>query len=244
MTRVAWGALLQGASEEIADWIEVLKPGFDPWIETHGADMVLRSHVLDGIETASEVHDKAGALIDVLRGAVALSQGAGPLKYAGVAELSSDGKLHKYVFASMHVELGRARAHAVGVALGPDGKPLPPPPAQPSEVQNWSATAQSDGLIEDALIYYGRATDWFDIYKALECLILKFGRGRSDGEREKTFRELGWAPKNEIKRLKQTANWLRHAQRKYKRPPSPMPIQEARSLLGALLRRALTEGTK
>ena len=99
MTRVAWGALLQGASEEIADWTEVLKPGFDPWIETHGADTVLRSRVLDGIETASEVHDRAGALIDVLKGAVALSQGAGPLKYAGVAELSSDGKLHKHVLA-------------------------------------------------------------------------------------------------------------------------------------------------
>ena len=113
----------------------------------------------------------------------------------------------------MHVELGRFRMHAVGVALGPDGNPLPPPRAQPSEAQNWSATAQSDGLIEDALIYYGRATDWFDISKALECLILKFGGGRSDGEREKTFKELGWAPKNEIERLKRTANWLRHAQR-------------------------------
>ena len=196
MTRVAWGALLQGASEDIADWTEVLKPGFDhPWIETHGADTVLRSPVLDGLETASEVHHMAGALIDVLKGAVALSQGAGPLKCTGVAELSSDGKLHKHVFASMHIELGRFRMHAVGVALGPDGKPLPPPPAQPSAVQNWSATAQSDGLIEDALIYYGRATDWFDIYKALECLILKFGGAGSDGKREKTFKELGWAPK-------------------------------------------------
>jgi len=239
MTRVAWGALLQGASEDIADWTEVLKPGFDPWIETHGADTVLRSPVLDGLETASEVHDMAGALIDVLKGAVALSQRAGSLKCAGVAELSSDGKLHKHGFASTHIEFGRFRMHAVGVVLGPDGKPLPPPPAQPSEVQNWSATAQSHVLIEDALIYYGRATNWFDIYKALECLILKFGRGR-----EKIFKELGWAPKNEICRLERTANWHRHAQRKYRRPPSPMPIQEARSLLGALLRRALTEGTK
>ena len=98
MTRVAWGVLLQGAPEEIADWTEVLKPGFDPWIETHGADTVLRSRKLDGIEAASEVHDRAGALIDVLKGAVALSQDAGPLKYVGVAELSSDGKLHKRVF--------------------------------------------------------------------------------------------------------------------------------------------------
>ena len=144
----------------------------------------------------------------------------------------------------MHIELDPFRLHAVGLALGQDEKPLPPPPAQPSEVQNWSATAQSDGLIEDALIYYGRATDWFDIYKALECLILKFGGGRSDGEREKTFKQLGWAPKKEIERLQRTANWLRHAQRKYERPSSPMLIQEARSLLGALLRRALTEGTK
>jgi hypothetical protein len=232
MTRVAWGALLQGAAEEIADWTEELKPGFDPWIETHGADTVLRSCVLDGLETASEVHEKAGALIDVLKGAVALSQGAGPLKCAGVAELSSDGKLHKTLFPSPHSELDRFRRHAVGPALGP------------SEAQNWFATAQSDGLIEDALIYYGRATGWFDIYKALECLILKFGDGGSDGEREKTFKELGWAPKNEIERLKRTANWSRHAQRKYERLSSPMPIQEARSLLGALLRRALTEGTK
>src|SRR5438270_3338651 len=124
MTRVAWGALLQGASEDIADWTEVLKPGFDhPWIETHGADTVLRSPVLDGLETASEVHQMAGALIDVLKGAVALSQGAGPLKCTGVAELSSDGKLDKYIFSSGDAELGRFRMHAVGVALGPDGKP-------------------------------------------------------------------------------------------------------------------------
>jgi hypothetical protein len=230
MTRVAWGALLQGAAKEIADWTEELKPGFDPWIETHGADTVLRSRVLDGLETASDVHDKAVALIDVLKGAVALSQGAGPLNCAGVAELSSDGKLHKHVFASTHIEVDRFRGHAVGPALGP------------SEAQNWFATAQSDGLIEDALIYYGRATGYFDIYNALECLILKFGVGRSDRGREKTFMKLGWAPKDEINRLKRTANWLRHAQRKYERPSSPMPIQEARSLLGALLRRALKEG--
>jgi hypothetical protein len=59
---------------------------------------VLRSRQLDGIGAASEVHDRAGALIDVLKGAVALSQDAGSLKYVGVAELSSDGELHKYAF--------------------------------------------------------------------------------------------------------------------------------------------------
>src|SRR5438270_11904699 len=94
MTRVAWGALLQGASEDIADWTEVLKPGFDhPRIETHGADTVLRSPVLYGLETASEVYHMAGALVDVLMGAVGLSQGACPFNCSYVAGLCSDGIL-------------------------------------------------------------------------------------------------------------------------------------------------------
>ena len=47
-------------------------------------------------------------------------------------------------------------------------QPIPPSPTVPSEVQAWATLADDDELLEDALIYFGRATDWFDIYKTLE----------------------------------------------------------------------------
>jgi hypothetical protein len=80
------------------------------------------------------------------------------------------------------------------------------------------------------------ATEWFDIYKMLETLIIKAAGGD-----EKVFLSLNWAPKKDIERLKRTANWARHAKRKFKPPPDPMELREARRLIGQLLRRALLE---
>ena len=64
------------------------------------------------------------------------------------------------------------------------------------------------------MIYFGRVsipdpvrhppTLWFDIYKALECIMGRFGG-------ESAFIALDWAPREDVKRLKQTANWARHA---------------------------------
>jgi hypothetical protein len=67
---------------------------------------------------------------------------------------------------------------AIVVAVGPDGNPLPPPTPQPSETQRWLSIAAEDALLADALTFFGRSDDWFDIYKALECLIRKFGGGK------------------------------------------------------------------
>jgi hypothetical protein len=102
-------------------------------------------------------------------------------------------------------------------------------------VQHWSTNADSEPLLDDALIYFGKATDWFDIYKCLECLILKFGPS------EAGFLALDWAPSDDVKRLKQTANYARHAKRKFDPPPKPMELRDARVLLSLLLRRALEE---
>jgi hypothetical protein len=123
-------------------------------------------------------------------------------------------------------------------AIGPDGQlSPPPPPPQPSEVQLWAMAADNECWLNDALIYLGKATDWFDIYKTLECLIKKSGEGK-----EKDFFALKWVDEDEIVRLKWTANWVaRHARRKFQRPPKPMELPEARRLVGQLLRRALEE---
>ena len=141
-----------------------------------------------------------------------------------------------------------------------DGKPVPPPAPEPSEVQRWSRVADEEELLDDALIYFGRvpqspagpeaghartpameATDWFDIYKALECLIDRF-----DGGHPKEFLKRDWAPAAEVCRLRETANSFRHSRRRpsHKPPENPMGFKEARELLGQLLRRAIKEAAK
>jgi hypothetical protein len=130
--------------------------------------------------------------------------------------------------------------HAAAIVTGPDGKPQPAPPATPSEVQHWAAIADNDDLLEDALIYFGRVsasdqphppTFWFDIYKALECLM-----DRSGGETD--FLALNWAPPKDVELLKRTANWARHARRKFVEPSPATTEQEAKDLMRRLLRKA------
>ena len=126
-----------------------------------------------------------------------------------------------------------ARFHAT--VTGPDGKPVPPPPPQPSEVQRWAKIADANDLLDDALMYFAKGADWFDIYKALECLFQNAGG-------EPAFLKLNWEPKKEVERLRYTANWDRHARRRNAlHEIQPMSLNDARTLLGKLLRRALHE---
>jgi hypothetical protein len=70
---------------------------------------------------------------------------------------------------------------------------------------------------------------WFE--KALECLM-----DRSGGEI--SFLALGWAPAHDVKQLKQTANWSRHARRKFPKPSPATTEEEAKVLMRYLLRKA------
>lgn len=127
------------------------------------------------------------------------------------------------------------KIRAVVVARDPNGNRKPAPPPKPSNPQRWLSIASEDDLLADALTYFARGDDWFDIFKALECLFLRFGGG------EKEFLDLGWADAGEITRLKRTANFERHARRKFIPPPRPMGRIEARDLLAKLMARALDE---
>lgn len=234
MPKPGWGAAVLGEPTDLEDWTHTLKEPFDPWVEMHGPETVLRSASFDELASASEVHDCAIALIERLNGAVALSQQAKQLRLGGIVQFAADGELHRTIFAEGSA-FARAKVRASAIVIGPDGKPVPSPPPQPSEVQKWTTLAENDDLLDDALIYFGRATDWFDIYKTLECLILKFGGSES------AFLALGWVSEAEITRLKRTANSARHAKRKFTPPPNPINLNEARTLLGLLLRRAFKE---
>jgi hypothetical protein len=233
--RVGWGAAVQGKRSDIVHWEAALKKAFDPWVESHDNQTLLRSAAFDELESANDVRNRAGALIDRLNGAMALSRDAGPLRFDGVTEFMSDGTRNRTFFAENFEEMDAFDTVATVTVTGPDGQPIPPPPAKPSDVQAWAALAEADDFLDDALIYFATATEWFDIYKTLETLILGFGPG------EETFLSLSWAPKKDVELLKRTANWARHAKRKFKPPDNPMEIREARRLIGQLLRRALLE---
>lgn len=237
-----WGAVLRGHEFDLQDWRDMLKSPFDPWVEVHGSDTILRSNSLDDLTSADEVRDRVIAHIERLNGAMFVMMRGEPLQFGGVVELASDGKMHRTMFADAAV-FARSRIHATAVVIGPDGMPKPDPPPTQSQVQRWATIADNDDLFEDALIYFGRVaapdqphppTFWFDIYKALECLIERFGGNK---KREDTFFALDWVP-TEVERLKQTANWARHARRKFKRPSPPTTEQEAKELMARLLRKA------
>jgi hypothetical protein len=239
MASVGWGAVVLGNPRDLADWAHALKERFDLWVEIHGSETVLRSASLDELNSASEVRDRAVAYIDRLNGAMALSLHSGPVRLGEVIRFTPDGGLQRTAFlepVGLVVdcpEFGRTTV----TAIAPDGQVIPPSPPQPSEVQRWAVITNSEVWLDDALVYFGRATDWFDIYKTFECLIERFGGGK-----EAAFLKLNWAPAAEVKRLKRTANWVaRHPRRKYDRPSRPMGLEEARELVGKLLRRALAE---
>lgn len=232
MSKPGWGAVVQGEATDLEDWAYTMKEPFDPWVETHGAEAVLRSASLDELASANEVRDRAVAFIERLNGALALSQQARPVRFGGVIQFAPDGGLHRTVFAEMAAFEMRGKARAFAMVIGPDGKPVPPPPPQPSEVQRWAAIAEGNDLLDDALMYFGKASGWFDIYKALECLFKRAGG-------EHAFLALNWEPEGKVKRLKRTADWARHARRRNDRLENPMPLEDARTVLGQLLRRAL-----
>ncbi|MCA1455937.1 hypothetical protein I6F35_22480 [Bradyrhizobium sp. BRP22] len=153
-----WGAILRGHDDDLQDWREMLKPPFDPWIEVHDPDHVLRSASLEGLTSAIEVRDRVVAHIERLNGTMSVIRDCQPLQFSGVAELAPDGKVHRTVFMDALVQLRGLRTGApVLTTRGPDGKPTPPPPPRPSEAQNWSAIADNDEFLEDALMYFGRA---------------------------------------------------------------------------------------
>jgi hypothetical protein len=235
MPTPGWGAAIQGDPADLSVWQHMLKHQSDVWVETHDSETVLRATSLDESESGTEARDRAIAYIDRLNGAISVSHDSRPVQLRAVIRFKGDGHLERTLFAESAKYEARGGMIGAGTVVGSDGQPVPSTAPAPSEVQRWSGIADQETWLDDALIYFGKATNWFDIYKALECLMDKYGG-------ETAFVKLNWAPPDEVRRLKRTANSFRHANRNKHRPPqNPMGLKEGRELLGQLLRRALDE---
>jgi hypothetical protein len=242
MATPGWGVVLEGHPADLSFWQHKLKHQSDVWAETHDSETVLRATSFDELGSAGEVRDRAIAYIERLNGAMTVSSfDSRPVQLRAVIRFKPDGHLDQILFVEPAKFEIRGSMIAAATVTGPDGQLVPPPAPAPSEVQRWSEIADQETLLDDALIYFGRATNWFDIYKALECLIDRFAGGNAT-----EFLKRDWASADEVKRLRETANSFRHARHRpnHKPPENPMKPEEARKLLGKLLRRALEEAAK
>jgi hypothetical protein len=225
--------LLEGPAKDLKDWEDQLPAAFDPWVEVDRERHVLHSVGFEQFSSSDGVDAYATWLVRVLAGAIAVQVGITRVTSSGLVQYLPDGK--RIYTARVDVRVtSRARAYSAPYVTLPDGsvRPVEPTPSQP---QKWAATAAGDPFIADALSFLGGARDWFDIYKALESLELKYG-----GERG--LLEKGWADLQRVKLLKRTANaGPRHPERKIPPPDNPMPLSEARGLVGKLIVAAMSD---
>lgn len=228
-----WYALLTGHPIDLDDWCHSLNAPFDPIAEKlPDGRIALRSLHFEGLSDAEAVRARALVLIARMNGALALWNGARPVQFGGVLRIDVDGREQVTVFAELATfELGRCVMRATAVVLGPDGKPLPPPPPQPSQPQVWNRLADVDDDLSDLLDQFGRADNWYDIYKTIEIAAQVVG-----GKHRlwKLLEPEGKACRN----LDRNANFYRHA-RGVRPPKEPINLSDAKAHLGWIVQRVL-----
>ena len=99
-----------------------------------------------------------------------MSHRARAVRLKSIVEILPDGTRRRHSFIEARGGDIRSKGRLVGIVLGSDGQPEAAPPLEPSSAQRWLSIAAEDDLLADALTYFARGDNWFDIFKALECL--------------------------------------------------------------------------
>jgi hypothetical protein len=240
-SRCGWGVVLEGHVFDLEHWQDAFKQPFDPWKQRAGGSFAQADWTARPRRVRLTSAPRRSWMRSTARWRASRRTGFVRLKH--VVEILSDGTLRRQMFEQTG-EVLRLKGRAVG-GVGPDGAPEPP---KPSEPQQWLSIAAEDSarsgdetaLLADALTHFARCDDWFEVYKALECLIQRFAGREKDGQMER-FRCLGWANADEITRLRETANSKRHARGSFDPPARPMEPTEARDLLATLMAGAFRE---
>lgn len=223
-----WGVHLTGQDFDLLDWEEMLKAPFDPWVERVQEMFVLRWSEFDGLDLP-EVRTRGEVLIEQLNGAMTASKGSRPIRGQDVIEFTPDGTRHHHVLVAEHLEVRARFGAAVMKIVGPDGAVVPDAPPRPSDIQRWASIAGTDDHLADALVYLGRR-EWFDLFKAIEC-IEDWAGGES------VLIRFGWMDRE--KRVKRTANSFRHRRGGANSAPSPPAThEEALRFVADLIRKA------
>src|SRR4051812_8667826 len=166
--RTGWGAVIQGAPDDLADWEFALKPPFDPWVEkltlNNSQVFVLRAKLFEPLGAALDVHEKAKELVRVLFGAVSLFEEAGPVRVGSTIEFHAGGAVREtHHLYPESITTGRPRiGRPTLTTFDAAGEPVPASPPKASQVQLFANLAQSDAYLEDALVFFSRSDNFFD----------------------------------------------------------------------------------
>jgi hypothetical protein len=187
MVTPGWGAVLKGHQFDLRNWAESLKAPFEPHVEIHGGDYVLRMSSLHSLPTPQDVRRVADEEIKRLNGLMSLSSGAKPVSVVAVVDILPDGSRAKTYFAFMEAAatMRILGLHPPTITVTRAGQIVPDPPPQKSTAQSWFAAANQDAGLSTALVYFGQSSDWSNIYKTLECLQMRCGG--EDGLLAKTW---------------------------------------------------------
>src|SRR5687768_13758901 len=93
MATPGWGAVLKGHQFDLSNWAQSLKAPFEPRVEIHGDNYVLRMSSLDSLPTPVEVRRVAEEEIRCLNGLMFLTSGAKPVSVDAVVSILPDGSL-------------------------------------------------------------------------------------------------------------------------------------------------------
>lgn len=241
--RPGWGLEIEGHPFDLEDWESALRP-FSP--DDHFIDrvmppdgreaFVLRSIELDQAANSGDaqkigeaLHRRLDALFQTLRAMDRTRAGA-------IYRFKEGQDPTRIVQGTMHAVMPRFRARGRALAFGPDGKELPPPKPKPSDVQRALklCSAEAKRHLEDAIVAFGRADNWYDLFKAFEAIGFQAGKGK--------MVEWGWTDQAAIDRFKDTCHHHRHY--KVKLPSNPPTFEEAKSFVRGLLIRALSHPWK
>jgi hypothetical protein len=228
-----WSVRLVGDEADLADLARLMNARELNVVESDGA-FFLESAGFEHIVTSTDVLDAARPLLGAISGIARMNMPLiRPITATAVRERKgTTTTTHQFVRAQAIIS--RARAFAPTVAGGE------PPPAGPPNSLG-AELALGDAAVGRALELFGLDPTWVSLYQVLDVT------GEDVGG-ERALEAKGWAPPGEIKRFTHTANNFRalgpaarHARSAWDPPAVPMTLDEAKVLIGGLLRSWLDE---
>ena len=220
-----WAVQLVGSDHDV-DRIEAsLDARFDPYLTQVKSTRAICCAAFNGLTDPSEVRDIAESIVSVLRGAVELVSDPRPLAVGSVFRVWKEGRIDAFISASFPARL-RIIGHPAKITVCDSSGNVVEPPPTPTTAQQWIALALNDEDIADLLTFFGRADNWFDLYKAIEMAEKIVGG-------EHALR----AHFPNLKLIKTTANSYRHT-RGYA-PGAPVSFTEAHEVVGGVVRSIL-----
>ncbi|TXM67406.1 hypothetical protein FV226_22030 [Methylobacterium sp. WL12] len=171
--------------------------------------------------SADIMRDVAQTQLATLRGCLDVLEGCGFLKIGTVFEIEND-----------MVKWRNRKSTLTGCIL-----PSPQDRPSPRDFKDFYNQVETDDFIRTSMQDLEAFPDWIAIYKSLEALLKHWGG-------LKGYMSLMPAQAKLVDRVKQTANWHRHASVQYDYPKHPVTIEEARTALKKVVLETINRITK